>query len=79
MRTHDNAIDLKHLTLFFVGSIADQCEEFVDKNGQRIIDALVKDELNPQEVNIYKLIVRLTIIILSINFLKSFSIKSAKG
>ena len=34
----------------FSGSIADQCEAFVDKNGQRLIDALVKDDLDPAEV-----------------------------
>lgn len=41
---------VQFLCSYLPGSIADQCEAFVDKNGQRIIDALVKDELNPQEV-----------------------------
>ena len=31
-------------------NIAEECEQFVDDNGQKIIDALVKDQLNPRQV-----------------------------
>ena len=32
------------------GTIADKCEEFVDKYGQMVIDMIVQDELDPTEV-----------------------------
>jgi len=35
---------------YMPGTIADKCEAFVDKYGQRLIDALVKDDLNPAKV-----------------------------
>jgi len=41
---------VQFLCSYLPGSIADQCEAFVDKNGQRLIDALVKDDLDPAEV-----------------------------
>jgi len=35
---------------YLPGTIADKCEEFVDEYGQKVIDALVDDELKPKEV-----------------------------
>jgi len=35
---------------YLPGTIADKCEEFVDKYGQKVIDAYVDDELQPEEV-----------------------------
>jgi len=35
---------------YLPGTIADKCEEFVDEYGQKVIDALVDDELEPKEV-----------------------------
>ena len=32
------------------GTIADKCEEFVDQWGQKVIDLIVQEELNPVEV-----------------------------
>jgi len=35
---------------YLPGTIADKCEEFVDEYGQKVMDALVDDELKPKEV-----------------------------
>jgi len=35
---------------YLPGSIADKCEEFVDQYGQMVIDAIVHDELEPDQV-----------------------------
>jgi len=35
---------------YLPGTIADKCEEFVDQYGQKIIDAVVNDELQPGQV-----------------------------
>merc|ERR1711874_285784 len=35
---------------YLPGTIADKCEEFVDEYGQKVVDALVDDELEPKEV-----------------------------
>jgi len=35
---------------YLPGTIADKCEEFVDEYGQKVIDALVDDELKPKDV-----------------------------
>ena len=35
---------------YLPGTIADKCEEFVDEYGQKVIDAIVHDELKPTEV-----------------------------
>ena len=35
---------------YLPGTIADKCEEFVDEYGQKVIDAIVHEELKPTEV-----------------------------
>ena len=35
---------------YLPGTIADRCEEFVDEYGQKVIDAIVHDELKPTAV-----------------------------
>jgi len=35
---------------YLPGTIADKCEEFVDQWGQKVIDLIVQEELNPSEV-----------------------------
>ena len=35
---------------YLPGTIADKCEGFVDEYGQKVIDAIVHDELRPTEV-----------------------------
>jgi len=51
----DSTIDqvervVQFLCSYLPGSIADECTDFVDQNGKKLIDALVKDDLDPQEV-----------------------------
>jgi len=41
---------VQFLCSYLPGSIADKCQDFVDQNGQKIIDSLVKGELEPKEV-----------------------------
>jgi len=41
---------VQFLCSYLPGTIADKCEEFVDQWGQKIIDLIVQDELNPTEV-----------------------------
>ena len=35
---------------YLPGSIGDKCEELVDKYGEKLIDALVKEEMDPKKV-----------------------------
>jgi len=41
---------VQYMCSYLPESIAEECEQFVDDNGQKIIDALVKDQLNPRQV-----------------------------
>jgi saposin len=41
---------VQFLCSYLPGSIADACELFVDNNGQKIIEALVQEQLSPKEV-----------------------------
>merc|ERR1711953_266884 len=41
---------VQFLCSYLPGTIADKCEEFVDQWGQKVIDLIVQDELNPSEV-----------------------------
>ena len=41
---------VQFLCSYLPGTIADKCEEFVDEYGQKVIDALVHDELEPRAV-----------------------------
>jgi len=41
---------VQFLCSYLPGTIADECTDFVDQNGQKIIDALVKGEMEPREV-----------------------------
>ena len=35
---------------YLPGTIADKCKEFVDEYGQKVIDAIVHEEVKPTEV-----------------------------
>ena len=35
---------------YLPGTIGDKCEELVDKYGEELIDALVKEEMDPKKV-----------------------------
>ena len=35
---------------YLPGTIGDKCEELVDKYGEKLIDALVKEEMDPKKV-----------------------------
>jgi len=53
--TNPNTIDevermVQFLCSYMPGTIADKCEEFVDQWGQKVIDMIVQEELNPAEV-----------------------------
>jgi len=53
--TNPNTIDevermVQFLCSYMPGTIADKCEEFVDQWGQKVIDLIVQEELNPAEV-----------------------------
>jgi len=42
--------EIQFVCSFLPGSIADRCEEFVDKYGEKLINALVDDEMDPKQV-----------------------------
>jgi len=42
--------EVQFVCSYLPDSVADACEQFVDNYGQKIIDALVDDEMNPQQV-----------------------------
>jgi len=41
---------IQFMCSYLPGTVADKCEEFVDEYGQKVIDALVDDELKPKQV-----------------------------
>jgi len=41
---------IQFMCSYLPGTIADKCEEFVDEYGEKVIDALVDDDLKPKEV-----------------------------
>lgn len=42
--------EVQFVCSFLPDSISDKCEEFVDKYGEKVVDALVDDEMDPKEV-----------------------------
>ena len=46
---------------YLPGSIGDKCEELVDKYGEKLIEALVKQEMDPKKVHCCDPIKRATI------------------
>lgn len=42
--------EIQFVCSYLPGSIADRCEKFVDKWGEKLIDALVDDDMNPKQV-----------------------------
>ena len=41
---------VKFMCSYLPGTIADKCKEFVDEYGQKVIDAIVHEEVKPTEV-----------------------------
>merc|ERR1712098_1017400 len=42
--------EVQFVCSYLPGSIGDKCEELVDKYGEKLIDALVKEEMDPKKV-----------------------------
>merc|ERR1711974_26512 len=42
--------EVQFVCSYLPGTIGDKCEELVDKYGERLIDALVKEEMDPKKV-----------------------------
>ena len=42
--------EVQFVCSYLPGSIGDRCEELVDKYGEKLIDALVKEEMDPKKV-----------------------------
>ena len=42
--------EVQFVCSYLPGTIGDKCEELVDKYGEKLIDALVKEEMDPKKV-----------------------------
>ena len=42
--------EVQFVCSYLPGTIADKCEDLVDKYGEKLIDALVKEEMDPKKV-----------------------------
>ena len=55
--------EVQFVCSYLPGTIGDKCEELVDKYGEKLIDALVKEEMDPKKVHYCDLINRASITI----------------